>query len=119
MRPKERLRNNIIYLETLQLKHGRTLFKDILQHKSGFLIVLNPTGLKGLLEFWFFNVSDFFIYDLFAGSGGFGVVYHADRYLAKSDGIRKDPRWNECAIKVLTLPSGSGPRVVEMSDRIR
>ena len=66
-----------------------------------------------------FTVQKSNLYFLFAGSGGFGVVYHADRYLAKSDGIRKDPRWNECAIKVLTLPSGSGPRVDEMSDRIR
>ena len=31
--------------------------------------------------------------DDFSGTGGFGVVYHADRYLAKPDGIKKDPRW--------------------------
>ena len=53
------------------------------------------------------------------GSGGFGVVHIADRYLAKSDGIRKDPTWPECAVKVLTMPTGSGQRFKEMSDRIR
>jgi len=46
-------------------------------------------------------------------------VYRADRYLARSDGIRKDPTWPECAVKVLVMPTGSGQRFREMSDRIR
>lgn len=53
------------------------------------------------------------------GTGGFGVVYHADRYLAKPDGIRKDPNWPECAIKELKAPSETDARLEEVKDRIR
>lgn len=53
------------------------------------------------------------------GTGGFGVVFHADRFVAKADGILRDPRWSECAVKELKPPPDGSGKLEEFTERIR